>query len=88
VHAVRALQGFFFPVGLKRGEAFFAPRRLRYVLRSTIFADQVLAHGFGMLKTGSGIFILKRMGAGETGFPGSFWNSKCRNEGADVIFLR
>jgi hypothetical protein len=42
--AVGALQVFFFLVGLKRGEALLAPRRLGTILRPTIFTDKVSAH--------------------------------------------
>ena len=44
MEAVGALQGFFFPVGLKRSEALLAPCRLGNVLRLTIFTDEILAH--------------------------------------------
>ena len=60
---VRALQGFFFPVGLKWSEAFLAPRRLRHVLGATVFANQIRAHSILMLKTGLGFFILMQVGS-------------------------
>jgi len=50
VHAVGALQGFFFLILLEWSQAFFAPRRLGRILRSTMFTDQVLAHGIEMLE--------------------------------------
>jgi hypothetical protein len=50
--AVGALQGFFFPIGLKRGETLLAPGRLGRILRSTIFTDKILAHVLWMPKMG------------------------------------
>jgi len=57
--AVGALQGFFFPIGLKRSEALLAPGRLGRVLHPTIFTDKILVHGFWMLKTSPRFFILR-----------------------------
>jgi hypothetical protein len=60
--AVGALQCFFLAVGLKRSEALLAPRRLVHILRSAMFADKVIAHGFVMQESRCGFLILRGRG--------------------------
>jgi hypothetical protein len=55
--AVGALQGFFFPIGLKWSEALLAPGRLGRVLHPTIFTDKILAHILWMPKVSRGFLF-------------------------------
>jgi hypothetical protein len=85
--AVRALQAFFFPVGLKRGEALLAPCRLGTVLRPTIFTDKVSAHTLWDAENWARIFYFEAVGSREMEPLHFFENRKLWNGGADVFFL-
>jgi hypothetical protein len=52
-----ALQSFFFLVGLKRGKALLAPRRLVLILRSAVFTYKISIHSYWMPRTGLGFLF-------------------------------